>query len=161
MFHPLVPWLWKSPTFHLCTEAIWWTFGISFKVCFCWSSSCSYKLQSCRSPHILPHWMETPLCKYAKLCKSLLRSCKSGSASPVPGAGILLLCPMWFSGQDLRLWSTAMVNPYWALLAGFFPALCLWQPLQSSLKLGISLSCGFQVNLPSQASEASVFIWKW
>lgn len=87
-----------------------------------------------QKPHILPHRMENSLCKYAGLCKSSLGSCSSGSASLVPGAGICSLSPLWFSGQDLQL-----VNPYWALLAGSFPALCPWQPLQSSLKLGISL----------------------
>lgn len=104
--------------------------------------------------------MENPLSTYAGPCKSFLWSCSSGSASPLPGAGICALGPPWFSGQDSQLWSTAMVNPYWALLAGSFPALCLWQLLQSRLEPGISLGWGFDINLPSQTSEASVFIWK-
>lgn len=93
---------------HLCTEAICslqgWTFGVSFKVCFCGSSP---------------------------------SSCKSSRAAEAR--------VYFYTG-----WKTV----------SSFPVLCLWQPLQSSLKLEISLGSGFDVNLPSQTSEASVFTWK-
>lgn len=136
---------------------------------FCGSSPCSCKFSrfahrtSChRGQRVPPHCTENPLCPSANwLCKSFLGSCSSDSASLVPGAGICSSSPLWLSGQGLQLWSTAAVNPSCALLAGTFPALCLWQPLQSSLKLHISLGCGFDVSLPSQTSETSVFIWKW
>lgn len=61
----------------------------------------------------------------------------------------------WLLAARLRLPSNQ------ALLAGSFPALCLWQPLQSSLKLGILLGCGFDINLLFQTLAASVFVWNW
>lgn len=129
---------------HLCAGAScpWWgwTFGMLQGV-FLWV--CTVFLsgqQSCRNPPVLSHWMENPFCKDTELCKSCLGSCSSGSAP-----SLVLGAARSVHHGFLARFCCCGPQQWWLLtglfLAGSFPVWCLWQPLQPSVKAGISGYC--------------------
>lgn len=104
--------LWRDPCQWFPFSPLYWGHlllaGLDLWGClqgvFLWALTVFLSVQqSCRSPRVLSHWIENPFCKNTGLCKSCLGPCNSGSAPPVPGAGVCSLSPPWVSGQDLQL----------------------------------------------------------